>query len=90
MIRWILLIAVALVVSYLIDSQAKRLRRRMDDLRGAARPGGPTRPAQVHSVGELVACAGCGVHVLEQRSLTDGSRQFCSEACRERSAAPPT
>lgn len=86
MSRWILLIVVALVVTYLIDSQAKRLRRRLDDLRGAVRPGNPTRPAQVHTVGELVACARCGVHVLKQRSLADGSRRFCSEACRERSA----
>ncbi|MCP4653895.1 MAG: hypothetical protein GY856_00610 [bacterium] len=86
MSRWILLIVIALVVSYLIDSQAKRLRRRVDDLRGAARPGNPTRSAQVHTVGELVACATCGVHVPKQRSLGEGSRRFCSEACRQRSA----
>lgn len=87
MSRWILLIIVALVVSYLIDSQAKRLRRRLDDLRGAVRPGSPpTRSAPVHTMGELVACANCGVHVLKQRSLEEGSRRFCSEACRQRSA----
>jgi len=88
MSRLLLLIVVVLLVSYLFDARVKRLRRRFDQRRGAARPGSRTHSAQVHSGGELVACATCGVHVLKQRSIGDGSRHFCSEACRQKARSP--
>lgn len=80
MSKLVLLILAALAVSYLLDGKARGRRHRPAERR-APRPPAPT-------VGELVACATCGVHVVRDRSLGRGQRRFCSEACRRKASRP--
>jgi hypothetical protein len=99
--RLIVLVVVALVVVYLVDAGLKRLRRRVDQFResmfgpGAGTGTGAETGRHPHRVGgRLVACRGCGVHVVESRALwlpgsgQDGaSGPYCSEGCRRRARA---
>ncbi len=77
MIRWLVILAVVWIVFRLIESGIERLSRTKD-------LGGGTQEARGSLGGdELVACAGCGVHVPSSRALVRRGEAFCSVACRD-------
>ncbi len=96
MLRLLLLVALALAVSYLVEEAVRRLRRELGATVGRERirNAGPRSgvPAGGPAV-ELVACAVCGVHSPAARALYSSKTgfgkkgPFCSEACRQRAKA---
>lgn len=94
MFRLIVLIALVLAATYLMEAVIRRVRRELGDPRGAGRQrmrnpsdaaGFGPRSATVAPGDRLVACAGCGVHTPHSRAYWLGKvGPFCSEACRQR------
>lgn len=89
MIRLLLLVGLFLLAAYLV---ADRVALLLAGMRG----GGAARLDHDDAARrELVACAGCGVHVPRARALEippahdAGARFCCSERCRARLAAVP-
>ena len=93
MARVLVLLAALLFAAYLLNEGLRRLRGRLGELL-STQPSPPARRAGGSRAAEaLVACAGCGVHVLRSRALAtarlggDEARFYCSESCRLRAAA---
>ena len=90
MTRLLVLLAVALYITYLAIEGLRRLRGKLNELLAdpVPRPQGDA----------LVACATCGVHVPQQHAREAGGgtgkrsgfstrRLYCSETCRRRALA---
>lgn len=83
MLRWILLFAIAFLLSRLLDRSLRFLSGPRTAARPAVRPAA-ARPAATRPRGRLVPCAHCGVLIEESRALADSRGGiFCSAACRE-------
>ncbi len=99
MFRLIVLIALVLAATYLMEAVIRRVRRELGDPGGPATRGPASRGRMRKPVDEavfgrqsttvapgdqLVACAGCGIHTPYSRALWLGKvGPFCSEACRQ-------
>ncbi len=78
MLRLFALFALAVVLWLLLESGAAFVRGRLTGRRPVSRM---PRPGPARTVGlELVRCAGCGVHVPQQRALRTAGESYC-EAC---------
>ena len=91
MIRLIVLVALVLAATYLVEAVSKRARRSLSEPgeggRRRIRQAGPwSRGAgQQDRGGELVACDACGVFTPTSRALWRGKDgPYCSEECRRR------
>ena len=82
MLRLLVLIALAVLVAWALDTAYRALR---DGARGALGGGEDRRRGDGRRRGgRLVRCARCGTHVAEERAVTgpDGAR-YCSPRCRD-------
>lgn len=78
MIRWLVIFALAWALYRLLEFGIEWLSRATREING------PTRGERSVLRGdELVACAGCGVHVPRSRALVQRGQSYCSAGCRD-------
>lgn len=85
MTRLLALFFLVWAVFHLVDSQVRRLSRGLGDRRRrVARDSTGSGGTMIRQAGELVPCAGCGVHVARPKAIAQDGTLFCSERCARR------
>ena len=83
MMRLLVLAGVAVAVGSLLNDGFSRMLQKLESLVDANTEGGRLDRPPASRGGQLVACAGCGVHVVRDRALAEPSGLFyCTETCR--------